>query len=349
MEYVTLGRSGLVVSRLCLGAMTFGREADEAASGAMIDRFVEVGGNFVDTADVYGHGVSEQITGRAIAARRDQIVLATKVRFAMGDGPNDAGLSRRHVIAACEASLRRLGTDWIDLYQLHMWDALTPIEETLSALTELVRQGKVRYIGASNFVGWHLMRAELAAATAGFERFVSLQPQYSLIERGLEREIGPAAQALGIGLIPWAPLGQGLLTGKYDRSGPPPGTRIADARPDWVEAWERRNSERNWHIVETVREVAAEAARTASQVALNWLLTRDGVAAPIVGARRVEQLDDNLGAIGWRLAPEQVARLDAASAPPPVHPYDSIAEGQRRRRPAPSGAPRRRASRSSPA
>ena len=329
MEYVTLGRSGLVVSRLCLGTMTFGREADEAASRAMVDCFVDAGGTFVDTADIYGHGVSEQITGRAIAGRRGAIVLATKVRWAMGAGRNDVGLSRRHVIAACDASLRRLGTDWIDLYQLHMWDGLTPIEETLSALTDLVRQGKVRYVGASNFAGWHLLRAELAAATGGLERIVSLQPQYSLIERRLEYEIGPAAQALGVGLIPWAPLAQGLLTGKYERSGPPPGTRIAEADDAAVETWERRNDERNWRIVEAVVAVGAEAGRTPSQVAINWLLTRPGVAAPIVGARRVAQLEDNLGAVGWRLSPEQVTRLDAVSAPPPVHPYDFIAEGQR--------------------
>ncbi len=176
MEYVTLGRSGLVVSRLCLGTMTFGREADEAASRAMVDCFVDAGGTFVDTADIYGHGVSEQITGRAIAGRRGAIVLATKVRWAMGAGRNDVGLSRRHVIAACDASLRRLDTDWIDLYQLHMWDGLTPIEETLSALTDLVRQGKVRYVGASNFAGWHLLRTELAAATGGLERSSRCSP-----------------------------------------------------------------------------------------------------------------------------------------------------------------------------
>jgi aryl-alcohol dehydrogenase-like predicted oxidoreductase len=336
MEYVTLGRSGLVVSRLCLGTMTFGREADEAASRAMVDRFADAGGTFVDTADIYGHGVSEEITGRAIAGRRDQIVLATKVRWAMGEGRNDIGLSRRHVIDACEASLRRLGTEWIDLYQLHMWDGLTPIEETLSALTDLVRQGKVRYIGASNFVGWHLFSAELAAATAGLERLVSLQPQYSLIERRLEYETGPAAQALGIDLIPWAPLAQGMLTGKYARSGPAAGTRIAEAGAETVEAWERRNEERNWSIVEAVGAVAEEAGRTPSQVAINWLLHRPGVAAPIVGARRVEQLEDNLGAVGWRLSPEQVARLDDVSAPAPVHPYDFIAEGQRHLPTAPS-------------
>jgi aryl-alcohol dehydrogenase-like predicted oxidoreductase len=329
MEHATLGRSGLLVSRLCLGTMTFGREADEAASRAIVDRFVEAGGTFVDTADVYGQGVSEEVTGRAIADRRDDIVLATKVRFAMGERPNDAGLSRRHVIAGCEASLRRLGTDWIDLYQVHMWDALTPIEETLSALTDLVRQGKVRYIGVSNFAGWHLLRAELAAERHGYERFVSLQPQYSLIERGLEREIGPAAAELGLGLIPWGPLGQGFLTGKYDRSGPPAGTRAADAEADWVEAWERRNVERTWRIVDAVRAAAEETGHTPSQVALNWLLTRPGVVAPIVGARRVEQLEENLGAVGWRLAPELLERLDAASAPEPAHPYDFIADSQR--------------------
>ena len=330
MEYVTLGRSGLVVSRLCLGTMTFGREADEAASKEMVDRFLEVGGTFLDTADVYGHGVSEEITGRAVAGRREEVVLATKVRHAMGDGRNDTGLSRRHVIAGCEASLRRLGTDWIDLYQLHMWDAMTPIEETLSALTDLVRQGKVRYVGVSNFTAWQLMRAELAAALHGFERFVSLQPQYSLIERRLEYEIGPAAAELQLGLIPWAPLAQGMLTGKYERSGPSAGTRIAEAPPDVVEAWERRNTERNWRIVDAVREIADAVGRTPSQVAINWLLTRPGVAAPIIGARHVGQLEDNLGAVDWRLSPEQVARLDDVSAPEPVHPYDFIADGQRR-------------------
>jgi len=217
-----------------------------------------------------------------------------------------------------------------------MWDALTPIEETMAALTDLVRQGKVRYIGASNFVGWHLMSAEMAAALQGFERFVSLQPQYSLIERGLEREIGPAAEALGLGLIPWAPLAQGMLTGKYDRSGPQAGTRIAESSPTAVEAWERRNVERNWRIVDAVGEIAAQAGRTPAQVAINWLLARPAIAAPIVGARHVGQLEDSLGAVGWRLQPEQLARLDEVSTPPPEHPYDFIAESQRRLKPAAS-------------
>jgi aryl-alcohol dehydrogenase-like predicted oxidoreductase len=330
MEYMTLGRSGLAVSRLCLGTMTFGREADEAASGAMVDRFLDAGGTFVDTADVYGPRVSEEITGRALDGRRDRVVLATKVRFATGDGPNDAGLSRRHVIAACEASLRRLGTDWIDLYQVHMWDRLTPIEETLGALTDLVAAGKVRYIGASNFAGWHLMRAAAASAAHGYERFVSLQPQYSLIERRLEYEIGPAAQELGLGIVPWGPLAQGMLSGKYDRSAGPAGdTRMGTAKPDWVEHWDRRDEDRNWRIVETVAEIARETGRSPAQVALNWLLSRPGVAAPIVGARRVEQLEDNLGAVGWRLDDAQLARLTEISEPPPLHPYDMIAGGQR--------------------
>ncbi len=331
MEQVTLGRSGLAVSRLCLGTMTFGREADEATSRAMVDRFLDAGGTFVDTADVYQQGVSEEITGRALRGRRDEVVLATKVRFAMGGRPNDVGLSRRHIIAGCEASLRRLGTDWIDLYQVHMWDDSTPIEETLDALSDLVAQGKVRYVGASNFAGWHLMRAELAAAAAGYVRFVSLQPQYSLIERRLEYEIGPAAEALNLGLIPWGPLAQGLLSGKYDRTtGPAAETRMADAEPEHVESWQRRDEERNWRIVDAVMDIARETGRTAPQVALNWLLSRPGVASPIVGARRIEQLEDNLGAVGWRLDPAQVARLDEVSALPPMHPYDFIADGQRR-------------------
>jgi aryl-alcohol dehydrogenase-like predicted oxidoreductase len=330
MEQVTLGRSGLAVSRLCLGTMTFGREADEAASRAMVDRFLEAGGTFVDTADVYQQGVSEEITGRALRGRRDDVVLATKVRFAMGGRPNDVGLSRRHIIAGCEASLRRLGTDWIDLYQVHMWDDSTPIEETLDALSDLVAQGKVRYVGASNFAGWHLMRAELAAAAAGYVRFVSLQPQYSLIERRLEYEIGPAAEALNLGLIPWGPLAQGLLSGKYDRTtGPAAETRMADAEPEHVESWQRRDEERNWRIVDAVMDIARETGRTAPQVALNWLLSRPGVASPIVGARRIEQLEDNLGAVGWRLDDAQRDRLTEVSAPPPMHPYDFIASSRR--------------------
>ena len=245
--------------------MTFGREADEATSKAMVDRYLEAGGNFVDTADVYGPRTSEEITGRAIAGRRDDVVLATKVRFPMGDGPNDVGrvapARHRRVRGLAPAPAAPTGSTST---RCTCGTAQTPIEETLSALTDLVRQGKVRYIGASNFAGWQLMRAELAAAQHGFERFVSLQPQYSLIERRLEYEIGPAAAALGLGLDPVGPAGAGPAHRQVrPRPGPPSDTRMADAEPEHVESWERRNEERNWRIVEAVQAVASEAGQLA--------------------------------------------------------------------------------------
>jgi aryl-alcohol dehydrogenase-like predicted oxidoreductase len=211
MEHRRLGKTGLMVSELCLGCMTFGRELDEWGSGEIISRFLEAGGNFIDTADVYEQGASEEIVGRAIKDVREDVVLATKVRFPMDDGPNDAGLSRKHVISGCEASLRRLATDYIDLYQVHAWDAATPLEETLSALTDLVRQGKVRYVGVSNFTGWQLMKALYVSELNGFERFVSLQPQYSLVERNIEREVLPGGGRgrHPVGTVGWRlPLGQ---------------------------------------------------------------------------------------------------------------------------------------------
>ncbi len=207
MEYRRLGRTGLMVSELCLGCVTFGRELAEEVSREIIARFLDAGGNFIDTADVYAKGSSEEITGRAIKGVRDDVVLATKVRFPMGEGPNDVGLSRKHVISGCEASLRRLGTDYLDLFQVHAWDALTPLEETLSALTDLVRAGKVRYIGVSNFTAWQLMKSLWISELLGLESFVCLQPQYSLVERNIEREILPVCREEGLGIIPWSPLG----------------------------------------------------------------------------------------------------------------------------------------------
>nr|MDP9487417.1 aldo/keto reductase [Actinomycetota bacterium] len=207
MQYRRLGETGLMVSELCLGCMTFGRETDEEGSREIVGRFLEAGGNFIDTADVYSTGVSEEITGRAIREVRDDVVLATKVRFPMGEGPNDVGLSRKHVTRGCEESLRRLGTDYIDLYQVHCWDAAAPLEETLSALTDLVRSGKVRYIGVSNFTAWQIMKSVCVSGASGFERFVCLQPQYSLVERNVEYEILPACEEEGLGVIPWSPLG----------------------------------------------------------------------------------------------------------------------------------------------
>ena len=331
MEYRRLGRTGLMVSELCLGTMTFGRELDEEGSKEITARFLEAGGNFVDTADVYENGASEEIVGRAIKdARRDELVLATKVRFPMGDGPNDVGLSRKHILSGCEASLRRLGTDYIDLYQVHMWDAATPLDETLSALTDLVRAGKVRYIGVSNFTGWQLVKAVYVSELEGFERLVSLQPQYSLVERNVEREVLPACREEGVGVIPWGPLGGGFLSGKYrPDEEPPEDSRIAGVPDDFEEAWVRRNVERNWRTLEVVGEISEETGKSYAQISLNWLLRQDGVTAPIIGARTMEQLEDNLGAAGWKLDDEQVARLSEASAIEDIYPYRMIEEMQR--------------------
>ena len=328
MEYRRLGKTGLMVSELCLGTMTFGRELDEEASREIIARFLEAGGNFVDTADVCEHGASEEIVGRAIKdARRDELVLATKVRFPMGDGPNDVGLSRKHILSGCEAILRWLGTDYIELYQVHMWDAATPLEETLSALTDLVRAGKVRYIGASNFTGWQLVKAVYVSE---LERFVSLQPQYSLVERNVEREVLPACREEGVGVIPWGPLGGGFLSGKYRRGEEPPeDSRIAEVPHEFEEAWVRRNVERNWRTLEVVGDISEETGKSYSQISLNWLLRQEGVTAPIIGARRLEQLEDNLGAAGWELDEEQVRRLSEASAIEDVYRYRMIEEMQR--------------------
>ena len=331
MEYRRLGTTGLMVSELCLGTMTFGRELDVDGSRAMIHRFLEAGGNFIDTADVYEQGASEEIVGRALKdVSREDVVLATKVRFPMGEGPNDVGLSRKHIISGCDASLGRLGTDYIDLYQVHAWDAATPLEETLSALTDLVRQGKVRYVGVSNFTGWQLMKALYVSELRGFERVVSLQPQYSLVERNIEREVLPACREEGVGIVPWGPLGGGFLSGKYRRGQEPPeGSRIAGVPDEFEEAWHKRNVERNWRTLDAVGGISEETGKSYSQISLNWLLRQQGITAPIIGARRMEQLEDNLGAASWELGEEQVERLDRASAIEEVHPYRMIREMQR--------------------
>jgi aryl-alcohol dehydrogenase-like predicted oxidoreductase len=301
MEYRRLGRTGLMVSELCLGTMTFGNEADQETSKGITDRFVEAGGNFVDTANVYSKGVSEEITGRAIRGHeREDIVLATKFRFPMGSGPNDKGASRKHVVAACEASLKRLGTDFIDLYQIHCWDAHTPIEETLSALDDLVRDGKVRYIGASNFTGWQI--------------------QKSL--RVSEREVLPVCREEGLGVIPWSPLAGGFLTGKYSREDTPPeDTRMAS----WIDTWKRHATPEKFDVVDRVAEIAAGRGTEPAQVALNWVKDRPGVTAPIIGARSVEQLEKSLGATGWSLSANELESLEETSTLPYAYPYDMIA------------------------
>jgi len=330
MKYRRLGDTGLMVSELCLGCMTFGRETEEEDSKGLVGRFLEAGGNFIDTADVYSKGVSEEITGKTIKEVRDEVVLATKVRFPMGDGPNEVGLSRKHIMQGCEDSLRRLGTDYIDLYQVHCWDSATPLEETLSALTDLVRAGKVRYIGVSNFTAWQLMRSLQLSEVHGFERFVCVQPQYSLVERNIEREILPVCLEEGLGVIPWSPLGGGFLSGKYSRDQEPPqGSRISEAVESMEEYWDRRATERNWRVLEVVGRISEETGKSYAQIALNWLLRQEGVTAPIIGARTMDQLEDNLGASGWELDEGQVAELSEASALEDVYPYRFIRNAQR--------------------
>jgi aryl-alcohol dehydrogenase-like predicted oxidoreductase len=323
VELRPLGRTGIQVSELCLGAMTFGREADETTSGAMLDRFLDAGGNFVDTADVYSDGMSEEITGRALGAKRADVVLATKVRFPTGPGPNDVGLSRRHIRLGVEASLRRLGTDWIDLYQVHCWDERTSLEESISTLNDLVHEGKVRYVGASNFAAWQLAKSIGISALHGWEAFASLQPEYSLITRDIERELLPLCRTEQLAVLPWSPLGGGILTGKY-RPGEdlPAGTRGGETEEPITFTY--RLDDRAWRVVDAVRKVAEATGKTEAQVALNWVVTQRGVTAPIVGARNVTQLDDNLGAVGWTLDKDQRVALTWASAFPRGYPYDFI-------------------------
>ncbi|MGE0384334.1 MAG: aldo/keto reductase [Gammaproteobacteria bacterium] len=328
MELRWFGRAGIRVSELCLGAMTFGRECDEAQSHALLDCFIEAGGNFIDTANAYATGVSESFIGRYLAAHpglRNRLVIATKFRRPMSQDPNDLGNSRRHIRIAVEDSLRRLGSDWIDLYQSHAWDERTPLEETLSTLDALVREGKVRYVGVSNFAGWHIAKALGLAQLHHWEPFVSVQPEYSLLERGAEREILPLCASEGLAAIPWSPLAGGLLTGKYVDGAPPAtGTRGADSTPQAAIVHHHARNPRLVSTLEAVRAVAAETGRGAAQVALNWVLHRPAVTAPIVGARTVAQLRDNIGATGWRLAPEQMQRLTQASDFEVGYPYRSI-------------------------
>jgi aryl-alcohol dehydrogenase-like predicted oxidoreductase len=315
VEQRQLGAAGVRVSELGLGTMTFGRECDEAMSRMILDRFIDAGGTLVDTANNYGEpaGASETILGRALAGRRDRVVLATKVRFLTGDGSNDRGLSRRHVRMSVDASLRRLQTDWIDVLQVHSWDPVTPLDETLSTLDDLVHAGKVRYIGASNLTGWQPATANGLAALHGWEAFVAYQGNYSLVGRELEREVLPYCAYAGLGVLPYGPLGGGLLTGKYRRGEPPGAGTRAGGDGMSSEGMSRRMTDRAFATADVVREIAAEAGRTAAQVALNWVTNRPQVTSSLLGARTLDQLDDNLGSVGWRLEPEHVDRLDQSS------------------------------------
>ncbi len=328
MDYRFLGTTGLKVSELCLGTMTFGRETSRQESHQILDRFLDAGGNFVDTADVYSRGASEQIVGDWLKSQqRDDLVIATKVRFPMGDKPNDVGLSRKHILSGVDASLRRLQTDYIDLYQVHAWDGAAWLPETLSALNSLVQSGKVRYIGASNFTGWQLQKAIDLSRHMGWEPFCSLQPQYNLLERAIEWEILPVCQQEGLGVIPWSPLRGGWLSGKFRRgmTGPPAGSRIEIAEEQgWSESWSAYNNEHTWTVLDALLAVADEVGKTPAQVAIKWLLQQPGVTAPIIGARTTEQLDSNLAVRGWLLSQEQVEQLDQASnLELPYYPYNA--------------------------
>jgi aryl-alcohol dehydrogenase-like predicted oxidoreductase len=329
MEYRTLGRSGFTVPVLSLGTGTFGGtgeffgawgSSDVVAATRMVDICLKAGLNMFDSADIYSAGNAEAILGQAIKGRRDQVIISTKGTFRSGKGPNDVGSSRYHLLQAVDGSLKRLGTDYIDLYQLHGFDAVTPIEETLSTLDDLVKAGKIRYIGCSNFSGWHLMKSLALSEKYGWSRYVANQAYYSLIGRDYEYELMPLGVDQGIGAVVWSPLGWGRLTGKIRRGHPLPAVsrlqskKVIDAGPQVADEYV-------YKVVDALDVIAKETGKTIPQIALNWLLQRPTVSNVIVGARNEDQLRQNLGAIGWNLTKEQVARLDTASAVTPAYPY----------------------------
>jgi aryl-alcohol dehydrogenase-like predicted oxidoreductase len=339
MEYRTLGYSGCAVSSLCLGTMTFGVEADETVAHQQLDRFVESGGTLVDTADVYGGGRSEEIIGRWFARRpadvTEPVVLATKGRFhfAGDNSPNGAGLSARHLTRALDASLRRLGLETVDLYQVHAFDPLTPMEETLRTLDQFVRSGKIRYYGLSNFTGWQLTKAVHLAQALDVAGPVTLQPQYSLLAREIEWEIVPAVIDAGMGLLPWSPLGGGWLSGKYRRDQRPSGaTRLGEDPGRGMEAYDRRGTDRTWHVIDAVQKVAEDRGTSMAEVALAWVTGRPAVSSTILGARTLDQLETNLRSADLHLTAAETAALDAASDPHPVdYPYGELGVDQRSR------------------
>lgn len=325
-HFVTLGNSGLRVSPFCLGTMTFGLDwgwgSDEAESHRILSRFIELGGNFIDTANFYTHGHSEQIIGEFLTQkvkRRDQLVIATKFFSSLYSGdPNAGGANRKSLIAACENSLRRLQTDYIDLYWLHCWDKFTPIEETMSALDDLVKQGKVRYIGFSDTPAWKCAEAQMIAKFRGWAPLIALQIEYSLLERTVEGELVPMAREMGMGITPWSPLKQGVLTGKYTRE-----TRDNPeaGRGAWVTA---ALTDKAYDIIDELLRISKELKSSPSRVALAWLQSKPGVKSPIVGARTLQQLDDNIAALDLKLQPEHIAKLDELSAPTLNFPHDFV-------------------------
>ena len=330
MRFSRLGSSGLLVSELALGTMVFGedgaRSASEDEAAGIINTYLDAGGNHIDTADVYAGGRSEEIVGRALTGKRDQVVLATKVRFRTGDGAHDVGLSRKHILTGVENSLRRLQTDHIDLLYMHCWDPLTPIDESLRAFDDLVTAGKVGYIGVSNFKSWQLMKSLAASDSAGWSRFIAAQYQYSLISRDIEPEFFDLFEAEGVGLVPWSPLAGGFLSGKYTRDKrPTPDEGRLGSQPDGdEEAWVKRQDDRSWTVADAVHSVAEEAGATPAAVALAWVLAQPPVASTIIGVRTLDQLQANLAAAGLDLPDEAMGTLTAASRQESRYPYRFI-------------------------
>jgi len=333
MKRVFVGNSGLVISELGMGTQTFGWGADEKTAFAMADRFVEAGGLLFDTSSTYNAGASEAMLGSWMKERgcRNAVVVATKVFFPTGDGPNDFGLSRRHILSSVEESLRRLQTDFIDLYQAHCFDMSTPLEETLSTFDDLVHSGKVRYVGVSNFTSSQLVRSLYLARGHGWSAPVSLQAEYSLMVRSTEWELLPVCRDEGLTVLAWSPLAGGWLTGKYHRGAPPdPDSRVG--RGDrWDDQPAQRESEVAWRTIECLREVARNRGKTPTQVAINFLLGQRGPVVPILGARTTEQLRENLASVGWELGGEELRALESASATPLPYPYHFIERYTRRR------------------
>jgi len=325
MKMHFLGNTGIKISELCFGTMTFGGsgrhrvigEVNQKEADALVGMAIDAGINFFDTADVYSEGLSEEILGKALGVQRKNIILATKVRARMGPGVNDVGLSRHHILEGCDASLKRLGTDYIDLYQVHSFDPITPLEETLRALDDLIRQGKVRYIGCSNFAGWQLMKAMSISEKYGWEKFVSLQALYTLLARELENELVPLCLDQKVGIMVYGPLSNGFLTGKYRRKQPSPkGARLSEVMDKLP-----FDVEKGYDIVERLDQIGKEHSATVAQTALNYLLRKPGITSVIIGARNSEQLADNLGAINFKLTPEEVTQLDELTQPVHLYPY----------------------------
>jgi aryl-alcohol dehydrogenase-like predicted oxidoreductase len=331
MKLSNLGRSGLLVSDLCLGTMIFGEESSRGTSPddaeKIIHRYIDAGGNYIDTANVYAGGRSEEIVGQAIKNIRQNLVIATKVRFPLAEGPNNQGLSRTHIISAAEASLQRLDTDYIDLYYMHLWDPITPIEESLRAMEDLVKSGKVRYIGVSNFKAWQLMKTLAVSDTNSWNRIVAGQYQYSLVKRDIEYEFIDLCISEGVGIHPWGPLGGGILSGKYNPKKKPETAeegRMGVTPDGYEESWQRRNTQRNWAILDVVDEIAKVRNATQPQIALAWLRGQKAVTSTIIGVRTLAQLEDNLGAAEINLTEDEMEKLNQVSELPELYPYRMV-------------------------